>query len=246
MSDSSKKQPSDATLGMNLPITRRDFLNSALLGAGVALCEGHSPLQLLANAVPSEKTQQDDWTGYGGAGDYANSNGNTWEVLLAGHKIRDGAYEKLSAKAIETGETFDCVVVGGGISGLAAGLFFQRQAGPNKKVLILENHPIFGGEAKQNEFEVEGKRLVAHQGSAIYLVPYPHSFISRFYDSIGFHTPKLSYQKWSGMDPEMLLSRTPYDAVGLSNLLVLGTQGKMQHGRGQCSPFSRHSSSHRS
>jgi spermidine dehydrogenase len=104
----------------------------------------------------------------------------------------------------------------GGISGLAAALFFLRHAGPGRSVLILENHPIFGGEAKQNEFEVEGKRLIAHQGSAIYLVPYPHSFIARFYDSIGLHTPKLQYQKWAGPGPAMALGRTPYDSVGLS------------------------------
>lgn len=57
---------------------------------------------------------------------------------------------------------------------------------------------------------------MAHQGSAIYLVPYPYSFIARFYDSIGLHKPKLTYQKWSGTGPEMALSRTPYDAAGLS------------------------------
>jgi spermidine dehydrogenase len=61
---------------------------------------------------------------------------------------------------------------------------------------------------------VDGKRLIAHQGSAIYLVPYPHSFIARFYDSIGLHTPKLSYQKWAGQ-PDMAIGRTPYDSAGL-------------------------------
>ncbi len=59
--------------------------------------------------------------------------------------------------------------------------------------------------------------MIAHQGSAIYLVPYPHSFIARFYDSIGLRTPKLSYQKWSGEQPEMTIGRTPYDSAGLSH-----------------------------
>jgi len=44
---------------------------------------------------------------------------------------------------------------------------FLKEAGPRKNVLVLENHPIFGGEAKRNEFEVDGKRLIAHQGSAV-------------------------------------------------------------------------------
>jgi spermidine dehydrogenase len=190
-------------------ITRRDFLGSTLLGVGAALLEGLTPAQLLG------ASGEDDWTGYGGIGDYRHSNGNTLEVLQAGHRMRDGAYNSLLANPIDTGEIYDCVVVGGGISGIAAALFFQRLAGPNKTCLILENHPIFGGEAKQNEFEVDGKRLIAHQGSAIYLVPYPHSFIARFYDSIGLHTPKLPYQKWSGPGPAMAIGRTPYDSAGL-------------------------------
>src|SRR3984893_5618629 len=193
---------------MNPPITRRDFLGSTVLASGAALLEGWTPADLVATG--------DDWTGYGGVGEYRGSNGNTFEVLRAGHQMRDRRHDPLPRDTIDTGEIYDCVVVGGGISGLAAALFFQRHAGPNKSCLVLENHPIFGGEAKQNEFEVDGKRLIAHQGSAIYLVPYPHSFTARFYDSIGLHAPKLTYQKWSGAEPAMALGRTPYDSLGLS------------------------------
>src|SRR5262249_10531908 len=132
-----------------------------------------------------------------------------------GHSIRDGAYDPHSKDVIDTAETFDCVIVGGGISGLAAALFFHRQAGAGLTCLVLENHSIFGGEAKLNEFLVDGKRLIAHQGSAIYQLQYPHSFLARFYDSIGLKTPKLDYQKWAGPEPEMPLSRTPYEAAGL-------------------------------
>src|SRR5207248_10620653 len=134
-----------------------------------------------------------------------------------GHSIRDAVYDPLPKDLIDSGELYDCVIVGGGISGLAAALFFQRQAGSKLKSLILENHPIFGGEAKQNEFLVDGKRLIAHQGSAIYQVQYPHSFLARFYDSIGLKTPKLTYQTWAGPQPEFPLSRTPYEAIGLQH-----------------------------
>ena len=211
-----KRIPGDRSIGMHASITRRDFLGSTLLASGASLLNGWNPAQLLAMGSGSAAADaQDDWTGYGGVGEYSRSNGNTYAVMEAGHKMRDGAYDPLPPDTIDTGETYDCVIVGGGISGLAAALFFQRQGGPDKTCLILENHPIFGGEAKQNEFEVDGKRLVAHQGSAIYLVPYPHSFIARFYDSIGLRTPKLTYQKWSGSGTEMALSRTPYDSAGL-------------------------------
>ncbi len=202
-------RPGDRSLGMENQITRRDFLGSTLLASGSLLLSGVSPSELLA--------QPDNFTGYGGVGEYSNSNGNTWAVLNSGHAIRDSLYDPLPKEAIDIGETYDCVIIGGGISGLAAALFFQRNAGPGKTCLILENHPIFGGEAKQNEFIVDGKRLITHQGSAIYQIQYPHSFLARFYNSIGLKTPNLKYQRWGGSDPEFPLSKTPYEAIGLQN-----------------------------
>jgi len=190
-------------------ITRRDFLNATLLASGSLLLSPLSPTDLMEAQAKTGPTE-DDWTGYGGVGDYANSNGNTLSVLEAGHEIRDGQFESLPASVIDTNEAYDCVVVGGGISGLAAALTFQRLAGSGKTCLVLDNHPIFGGEAKRNEFLVDGHRLVAHQGSAFFPVPYPYSFIARFYESIGLKTPRLEYQKWGSSEPEMQLSRTPY------------------------------------
>src|SRR5579862_7119864 len=112
----------DAALGLETSITRRDFLGTALLASGSALFAGLTPSELLA-------AQDDDFTGYGGVGEYSNSNGNTWEVLEAGHAIRDGLYDPLPKEVVDTGEDYDCVVIGGGISGLAAALFFQRESG---------------------------------------------------------------------------------------------------------------------
>jgi spermidine dehydrogenase len=208
MTNPKEPQSDDNALGMNTEITRRDFLGSTLLASGALLLNGVAPAELLAS--------DDDWTGYGGEGEYSRSNGNTLEVLQAGHKMRDGAYHPVPTDAVDSGEIYDCVIVGGGISGLAAALSFMRLARPKASVLILENHPIFGGEAKQNEFLVDGKKLIAHQGSAIYQVPYPRSFFARFYDSIGLREPKLNYQKWTGPQPAMTLGRTPYDSAGLA------------------------------
>src|SRR5690349_2570903 len=125
-------------MSSNSSVTRRDFLGSTLLASGAALLSGATPQQLLE--------QTDQFTGYGGVGEYSSSNGNTLPVLRDGHSIRDGRYDPVPADVIDTGETYDCVIVGGGISGLAAALFFHRQSGRDMKSLVLENHPIFGGE----------------------------------------------------------------------------------------------------
>ncbi len=213
MSDPDPKSaaPGDTSLGMDEPITRRDFLGSTLMVSGATLLSGIKPADLLAS------TTTDEFTGYGGVGEYSTSNGNTLAVMQAGHTIRDGIYNTLPNNITDTGETFDCVVIGGGISGLAAALFFQRQTRAGMNCLVLENHPIFGGEAKQNEFMVDGKRLISHQGSAIYQLMYPNSFFTRFYDSIGLKTPKLQYQTWGGPGAAMPLANNPYDTVGMEN-----------------------------
>jgi len=214
-------KPANKNVGMDSPITRRDFLGATLLASGAQLLHPFSPAQLLAqepNASLPGSTK--DWNGYGGVGEYASSNGNTWEVLSAGHKLRDSQSSSFPKNAIATGELYDCVVVGGGISGLSAAAFFLGQARAGSKCLILENHPIFGGEARQNEFDIDGQRVVAHQGSAIYFVPYPRSFLADFYDSIGLHEPRLSYQVWnaaSSAGPAMTVGRTPYDSAGMSS-----------------------------
>src|SRR6478672_10394850 len=95
-------------LGMQSMIDRRDFFNSMLLASGGALLGGLSPRQILA---------AEDWTGYAGVGDYARSNGNTHEVISAGHQIRDQLFSRNPLQVTDTGEVFDCIIVGGGISG---------------------------------------------------------------------------------------------------------------------------------
>jgi spermidine dehydrogenase len=191
------------TLGLNQPICRRDFLNAALLASGSALLNPLTPAQLLAD--------KQSWGGYTGEGDYRDANGNTLDVMQLGHAVRDGAFAHAPADVIETGEIFDCVVVGGGISGLAAALYFHDQAPrPQRKCLVIENHPIFGGEARRNEFIVNGQRLVGPQGSNQWQPPIDGSMIAQFYERIGFDWKAFTYQTWAGPDPEIPLSKTSY------------------------------------
>lgn len=193
----------DEMLGLNQSICRRDFLNSTLLAAGGVLLGPLTPKQLLA---------EDDWTGYGGVGDYANSNGNTFEVMNAGHQIRNGAFNSFPPDTIDTGEVFDCVVVGGGVSGLSAALFFKKYAGPKLTCLVLDNHPVFGGEAKRNEFIVDGQRTMGPQGADHFQVPLPHSFMARFFDVIGLDWREFKYQEWNSSSPEIPLGNSFEDA----------------------------------
>ena len=65
----------------------------------------------------------------------------------------------------QTDETYDLVVVGGGISGLSAAFFYRQRVGPDAKILVLDNHDDFGGHAKRNEFKVGGKTLIGYGGS---------------------------------------------------------------------------------
>ena len=197
--DSGAPGHGDDRLGMNEPISRRDFVNGALL-AGAGLLVGARAAEA---AAPSPA---DDWNGYGGVGDYRRSNGNTYEVMTAAHAMRDGAFER--SAVVDTREMYDLVAVGGGISGLAAAVFFQHYKGG--RCLVLDNHAIFGGEAKRNEFLVDGQTLVAHQASAIFLVPRKGGYTDQFYELIGMDRSVLEYQRWGGPAPEMPLSHSPY------------------------------------
>src|SRR2546427_8228113 len=80
----SLRNSQDDRLGLNDPISRRDFLNGALLASAGLLLHGNAPPISPADA----------FDGYGGIGDYRHSNGNIWDVLRAGHAMRDGAFER--------------------------------------------------------------------------------------------------------------------------------------------------------
>lgn len=152
-------------------ISRRDFVNGVLIGSGAALLSARAPAIPRAANAARYTPSGSPWTGYGGVGDYRWSNGNTEAVRNAGHGIRDHQYPDASTMPVE--ETHDLVVVGGGFSGLTALYEFNKHRKPGQTGLLLDNHPVIGGEAKQNEFDVDGRRLAAPQGSNAGLVIKP-------------------------------------------------------------------------
>jgi spermidine dehydrogenase len=152
-------QPNDRDLGMHRRIPRRDFLNGMAVAIGASL---------------APRPPRDDWW----PGPYAperapgyyppaltglrGSHPGSFEVA---HRIRDGGLDAMMRDARPSGESYDLIVVGGGISGLSAAYFFQQAHGGRARVLVLENHDDFGGHAKRNEFRVDGKLLIGYGGS---------------------------------------------------------------------------------
>jgi spermidine dehydrogenase len=130
-------------------ITRRDFLG----GTALVIAGGLTPLaQLRATPNPYYPPAL---TGLRG------SHPGAFEVA---HQVgREGKQFDISGRAAQ--ETFDLVVVGGGISGLAAAWFYREAHGPTSRILILENHDDFGGHAKRNEFRVGDRLLLGYGGT---------------------------------------------------------------------------------
>ncbi len=157
----------DRELGMGCPISRRDFLNGAAVGIGGILAT-HSALVALA---PAEFSQQSDVPfAPEKTPDYyppalTGMRGNHDGTFTYAHRLRDGEAWDVDGAPQSTGETFDLVVVGGGISGLAAAYFYRKSAGEKARVLVIDNHDDFGGHAKRNEFHSGSRMLLGYGGT---------------------------------------------------------------------------------
>jgi len=185
-----------------MTITRRDFVNGVLIGSGAALLHQRP---VFSSAASSGKVD-DSWYGYGGVGDYASSHGNTPELVNTAHRLRDGEFAALPAN-LPVDEEYDLVIVGGGMAGLGAAWHFRKNARPGQKLLLLDNHPLFGGEAKENEFLVDGQTLFAPQGANGFFLPpkiddpEQASGDARYYAELNIPR-ELVYREWpSGLKP---------------------------------------------
>jgi spermidine dehydrogenase len=147
----------DLLLGMGRAISRRDFLN----GIGVAI--GASLLPACAKdddpfADVPKAYYPPEATGIRG------SHPGSFEVAHAAMRGQRWAAEK-------TGEHYDLVVVGAGISGLSAAYIYRRDVDPNARILVLDNHDDFGGHAKRNEFTIDGRTLIGFGGTMLMEAP---------------------------------------------------------------------------
>jgi spermidine dehydrogenase len=95
------------------------------------------------------------------------------------HQLRDGTFWAHAGQPESTGESYDLVVVGGGISGLSSARFFHGVAGKTARVLILDNHDDFGGHAKRNEFQVNDAFMLGFGGTYSIESPAPYSAVAK-------------------------------------------------------------------
>src|SRR5262245_52701179 len=105
--------------------------------------------------------------------------GNTAEAVDGFPAIAQGAFRAFPALDTDTRETYDLVIVGAGISGLAAADVWRRPLGTNQKILILDNHDDFGGHAKRNEFRYQGRTFIGYGGTQSIATPFPYSYTAK-------------------------------------------------------------------
>jgi spermidine dehydrogenase len=201
---------SDRQLGMHTAISRRDFLNGVSLAVGASLI----PADLLAGDVADQNL-----AGYyppaltGMRGSHAGS----FEVA---HSLRDGA----SWVGEDTGERYDLVVVGGGISGLSAAYFYRQAAGAAARILVLDNHDDFGGHAKRNEFRIGDRLLIGYGGTMLLEAPggYPE-IAKRLIRDIGIDTQRFYKAFDRDLYPSLGLARGTWfnqETFGADHLAV--------------------------
>jgi len=171
MTQEKQDRSRDRLLGMDQPITRRDFLNGIAVGAAAA---ASGPL---LGAVPSAAelppAAQDAFGYYPPL--LTGLRGNHPGSFEDAHALRDG---KPTPAAADTGEEYDLIVVGAGLSGLAAAHFYRAQTNAQSRILILDNHDDFGGHAKRNEFNLGGHLNLLNGGTLEIDSPRPYGPIA--------------------------------------------------------------------
>ncbi|PYV53120.1 MAG: hypothetical protein DMG91_17875 [Acidobacteria bacterium] len=161
----------------------------------------------------------------------------------AAHKLRDGSAWDAD-KPADTGEGYDLVVVGGGISGLAAAYFYRQQAGNSARILILDNHDDFGGHAKRNEFRPGGRLLLANGGSFAIESPFPYSKEARgLLTELGVDPPALQQKcfdrdVYRGLDLAYFFDQQTFGAERLVSHAPVGFLGERYlEGKGKWAEF---------
>jgi len=175
-------KPADRDLGMGRRISRRDLLH----GVGGLAAASMIPGGVFAEAGVASAYYPPELTGLRGSHD------GSFETA---HELARYGRTDWGPGQQPDNRVYDLVVVGGGISGLAAAYFFRQQH-PDATILILDNHDDFGGHAKRNEFTAGGRTLIGYGGSQTLEGPSHYSkTVKDLLDDIGI-IPDRFYQAY--------------------------------------------------
>ena len=181
----------DRQLGIDRCITRRDFLNGMAVGIGAlgfSLPDMATGLQGRSQAADhADETYPPALTGMRG------STPGSYDVA---HALRDGTFWESAGTPIDSRESYDLIVVGAGISGLAAAHFYRQNADKNSRILILDNNDDFGGHARRNEFRVGQRLLLTNGGTQSIESPANYSEVAKsVLKDLGIE-PKIFYKAY--------------------------------------------------
>lgn len=215
----------DKELGMGRGITRRDFLNGVALTVGAAIVPSDLfGAEKTAGPETSSAYYPPALTGLRG------SHPGSFEVA---HSLRDSSFWSQAGTPVDTGETYDLIVVGGGISGLSAAHFFRKTAGPKARVLVLDNHDDFGGHAKRNEFNGGKRPMLGFGGTFSIESPAPYSAIAKsLIEELGIDVPSFSryvnrdLYKSYGLGQKIFFDKETFGADKLVTNLTPGAGGE--------------------
>ena len=223
----------DPELGMGRGITRRDFLNGVALTAGAAMLSSDLLAAADMHAAPEQSPGYYPPALTGLRGSHPGS-------FDAAHSLRDGTFWEQAGAPVDTGESYDLVVVGGGISGLSAAHFFRKVAGSSARVLVLENHDDFGGHAKRNEFSSPQRTLLGFGGTFSIESPAPYSAVAKgLIEELGIDVP--SYPKYAnrglyrsfGLGPKVFFDKETFgaDKLVINQLPRIGGESEDEQAR---------------
>ena len=214
---------------MDRPISRRDLLH----GMGVLAVSSLVPGRALADEMLALERAGGVAAGYPPAlTGMRGSHVGSFEV--AHQLVRDGRRDWGAIQEPDS-DLYDLVVVGGGISGLAAAHFYRKQQ-PKARILILDNHDDFGGHAKRNEFQLDGRTIIGYGGSQTLEDPGDYSDVTKgLLLDIGIDIPRLGagydqgFYRRHGLRAGTYFDRAtygvdrviPYELTGLSGYLPL-------------------------
>ena len=174
----------DRDLGMERPISRRDILH----GFGALAASSFVPGVALADELLAAETAGRLYYPPALTGLRGNHDGS-FDVA---HKLaREGKRDWGPVEEPDSG-IYDLVVVGAGLSGLAAAHFYLKE-NPQARILLLDNHDDFGGHAKRNEFHVGGRTHIGYGGSQSLVSPSFYAEVTKtLLNDLGIDTDRLA------------------------------------------------------